>query len=87
MPWWSYPITAAAIVIVSFIVWSTRQPIPPTAPLDNFQNTYMLNDAEALAERLADEFEFAEPLAETSTQVAVDDLDTFFITPAEVATW
>src|SRR5207237_9735977 len=28
LPWWSYPTAAAAAIIIGFLIWSSRQPIP-----------------------------------------------------------
>ena len=28
LPWWSYPTAVAAAIIIGFLIWSSRQPIP-----------------------------------------------------------
>jgi anti-sigma factor RsiW len=39
LPWWSYPVAAAASIIIAFLVWSSRQPLTnelkPDVPLVN----------------------------------------------------
>jgi anti-sigma-K factor RskA len=88
MPWWSYPAAAAAIVVVSFIIWSDRQPVEPTEPTVSIQNEIMIGDAEALADRLDEEFARDSELATDDTpNMGGDELGTFFITPSEAATW
>jgi hypothetical protein len=90
MPWWSYPTAAAALLIIGFLIWSERQPIPGTEPTVQWQSEFMMSDAEALADRLDDEFAApaeVELAADDATQVGGDEMDAFFINPAEVATW
>jgi hypothetical protein len=34
-PWWAYPLTAAAVIVVVFLVWSTNRPIGETVAQDD----------------------------------------------------
>jgi hypothetical protein len=91
MPWWSYPAAAAAIIVVSFIIWSERQPIQPTEATISLKDEMMMTDdadADALADRLDEEFARDSELAADDTPaMGGDELGTFFINPSEAATW
>jgi anti-sigma factor RsiW len=87
MPWWSYPMTAAAVLIVSFVIWSNRQPIKPLPAVGDFQSTYMVTEAEALADRLDAQFGPIEVASDEVNRLATEELDLFFLHPSEVATW
>jgi len=73
VPWWVYPSAAAAMIIVSFLIWSSRQQVPTNvAATDNIPaiNTDTALDAAEKENLLADSLEkqFDPP-----TEVAIDD--------------
>jgi len=46
LPWWSYPSAIAASLIVGFLIWSSRQEVPPMAPLPEAQHELSVMEAE-----------------------------------------
>ena len=87
MPWWSYPVAAAAIVIISFLVWSGRQEVPAIEADRQTQSNIAMASAEALAEQLDDEFALAGMSAEEQELSEIEGPRTFFINPGEEASW
>jgi anti-sigma factor RsiW len=46
MPWWSYPAAVAASLIIGFLVWSSRQEVPPMAPSEEAKREFSMMEAE-----------------------------------------
>ena len=46
LPWWAYPTTAAASLIVGFLVWSSRQEVRPLEPSAEAQRGISMLEAE-----------------------------------------
>jgi anti-sigma factor RsiW len=70
IPWWSYPAAAAAIVIISFLVWSSRQEVGPVEPAKSMaaDQLYLEDKDDALANRLDATFD-----SDSTVALAVDD--------------
>ena len=45
-PWWSYPSAAAAMLIIGFLVWSSRQEVPPMEASQEAKRELSMIDAE-----------------------------------------
>jgi anti-sigma-K factor RskA len=45
-PWWSYPVAAAACLIVGFLVWSTSQDVQPMSALPEAKEQFTLMEKE-----------------------------------------
>jgi len=58
VPAWSYPVAAAAVLIIGFLIWSSRQPISPlpapdgvaAAPMDGSPEAPVADDQQNLAQ-------------------------------------
>lgn len=90
LPWWSYPTAVAASLIVGFLVWSSRQEVPPFEPSPNAQHGLsMLEQEQAdLADWLvtsldqtADASTDAEIAELLSSSGGADDFDSVYLLP------
>jgi len=93
IPWWSYPAAAAAIVIVSFLVWSSHQEVGPVGPAKNMTSDqlYAEDKEDVLANRLDATFDTDSTVAlalddSVQTGSEADDGGAFFLLPREELT-
>ena len=92
MPWWSYPSSAAAILIIGFLVWSSRQEPAAMPPSKEAMSGLSAADAEQqdLANLITSSLEprsyaSAEPELDRLLSAAArpDDIDTGLALPGE----
>ena len=88
-PWWSYPAVIAASVIFGFIVWSSRQEVPPMEPLQAAKDHMDTLEAEQadLAEWLTTSLDVADAttsdteLGQLLSRGLNDELNAVYLSP------